>query len=151
MPEVRCGFKDSPDGTFKGSDFLVSIGPSLAVDIGFDSGFKAGMVPKPNASGVAALVDTGATECCIDAKLAADLNLPIVDRRMISGSNGAHMVNVHLAQVHMPSLGFTMFGTFASVDLTGGGQPHQALIGRSFLKYFTMIYSGPTGEVTLFS
>jgi len=35
------------------------------------------------------------------------------------------------------------------VDLIAGGQAHYALIGRTFLQSFTMVYEGRTGTVTL--
>jgi hypothetical protein len=35
------------------------------------------------------------------------------------------------------------------VDLKAGGQIHSALIGRTFLKHFKMVYDGRTGTVTL--
>jgi hypothetical protein len=42
-----------------------------------------------------------------------------------------------------------MWGEFAGVHLTAGGQRHQALIGRTFLRRFHMTYDGLTGEVTI--
>lgn len=151
MPETKCGFTDTD--TVKGVDSLVFHGPTLLVDIGFDAKYVAGSgrVPAPAVTSVWALVDTGATESCVDDALANKLQFPIVDRRKIAGSKGAHEVNMYLAQIHIPSLNFTLWGGFAGVDLTAGGQRHVALIGRTFLRHFTMIYSGSTGDVKLFS
>lgn len=42
-----------------------------------------------------------------------------------------------------------MNGAFAGVDLKAGGQIHSALIGRTFLRHFKMIYDGRTGTVSL--
>jgi hypothetical protein len=81
--------------------------------------------------------------------LAASLHLPIVDRRRVSGVNGAMEVNMHLAQVHVPALRFTIYGLFSGVHLTAGGQQHAVLIGRTFLRSFVMTYEGNTGTVTL--
>jgi len=153
MVQTKCGFVDVPGGA-PGSEMLVSLGPTIIVDIGFDSTFDpaqlaAGKLPTPGIKGVSGLVDTGATESCIDNLLAAQLNLPIVDRRMIAGSVGSHQVNVYLAQVHIPRLRYTIWGAFAGVDLKAGGQVHSALIGRTFLRAFTMTYEGRTGTVTL--
>jgi predicted aspartyl protease len=152
MPETTCGWNNVPGGA-SGSDLLVAWGPTLLVDIGFDPAYNPAAVPlqKPVAgiNGVEALVDTGASESCIDALLAGQLNLPIVDKRTISGVGGSHSVNIYLAQVHVPSLAFTIYGPFAGVNLAGGGQRHQALIGRTFLQAFTMVYEGPTGTVKL--
>lgn len=133
---------------------MVSLGPTLLVDIGFDPKYVAASgVPPPSAAikGIWALVDTGATECCIDGDLAKELALPVIDRRHIAGIGGKKEVNIHLAQVFVPALMFTVNGAFAAVDLAAGGQQHKALIGRTFLRYFTMIYSGSTGDVEIFS
>ena len=153
MPEIKAGFQDTPDGSVKGNLLLTFNGPTILVDIGFDSSYKpaAPTVPAADATNVSALVDTGATESHIDSALAARLNLPIINRRMIAGSNGAHVVNIHLAQIHIRPLNYTIYGEFAAVELAAGGQKHQALLGRTFLRNFTMIYSGPTGEVKIFS
>src|SRR5260221_9113831 len=101
MPRAKCGFDDTP--TAKGEAMLVQHGPTLLVDIGFDPTYivtvAAGVVPAPAVKGIWALVDTGATESCIDSRLAAQLALPIIDRRPISGVGGLKEVNMHLAQI----------------------------------------------------
>ncbi len=56
---------------------------------------------------------------------------------------------MHLAQIYVPTLAFTLYGAFARVDLVAGGQPHVALIGRTFLQHFRMVYEGATGTVSL--
>jgi predicted aspartyl protease len=152
MVQTKCGFDNSPGAS--GSALLVDLGPTLIVNIGFDPTFSLeklsrGEVPITGIDGLHGLVDTGATESCIDNLLAAQLSLPIVDRRTISGSSGSHQVNVYLAQVHIPTLHYTIYGAFAGVDLKAGGQVHSALIGRTFLRAFTMTYEGRTGTVTL--
>lgn len=77
------------------------------------------------------------------------LNLPIVDRRMVAGISGGQLANVYLAQVHISTLRYTIYGAFAGVDLKAGGQVHSALIGRTFLSAFTMTYEGRTGTVII--
>ena len=153
MVEAKCGFNDLPD--ISGSEILVNLGPTLLVDVGFDPSHDPVAnphgVPLPGIKGAHALVDTGATECCIDSLLAVQLNLPLVNRRQISGVHGSHLANVYLAQVHVPSLGMTMNGAFSGVDLKAGGQVHSVLIGRTFLRHFKMIYEGKTGTVTITS
>lgn len=57
--------------------------------------------------------------------------------------------SMHLAQIHVPAVNFTVYGEFAGVHLLAGGQPHYALIGRTFLQYFTMTYDGNSGSVDL--
>jgi predicted aspartyl protease len=152
MALTKCGF-DSVEGGASGSELLVLIGPTLFVDIGFDQNYKPGpsVKPLPGLTGLQALVDTGATESCIDNLVGHDLGLPVVDRRPIAGVHGRKPANIYLAQVHVPTLNFTIYGSFAGVDLAAGGQVHRALIGRTFLRRFTMVYEGGTGTVTLSS
>ena len=83
---------------------------------------------------VAALVDTGASESCIDNKLAEELGLPVIDKMDMSGVSGMKKHNVYLASVHIPELEFAQYGRFAGVDLRDGGQIHQVLLGRTFLQ-----------------
>lgn len=147
MPTAHCGFERQGQS---GSELLVLSGPTLLVDIGFD---PAGLVPNREPDllmkGVHALVDTGAMYCCIDSALALSLNLPIHDQRPFGGIGGAHILNVHLAQMYVPDLGCSTYGEFAGVNLAGSGQPHGAIIGRNFLRGFSMTYDGPTGKVTI--
>lgn len=150
MVDLKCGFNDGPMG--RGSDLLMNLGPTLLVNIGFDPNHDVTnplAVPTAGIENVQALVDTGAAECCIDSLLAVQLNLPLINRRPISGVHGSHLANVYLAQVHVPLLQTTMNGAFAGVDLRAGGQIHGALIGRTFLRHFQMIYDGRTGTVIL--
>lgn len=151
MANANCGFNDVPGGA-TGAILLAAYGPTLSVDIGFDPAFKlGGPTPVPGMKNISALVDSGAGESCIDSLLAAQLNLPIVDRRTVSGVHGSIEVNMHLAQVHVPSLNFTIYGAFAGVHLDAGGQLHKALMGRTFLQHYTMVYEARTGKVTISS
>ena len=149
MPITNCGFEDQAE--WSGRDALTQYGPTLAVNIGFDVEFRPNSNRHPQLPSQIwpALVDTGARGSCIDSILARELKLPIVDRQNVSGISGAHPVNVHLAQIYVSSLNFTIYGRFAGVHLIAGGQPHKALMGRDFLQNFTMTYSGRTGTVIL--
>jgi gag-polyprotein putative aspartyl protease len=142
---------DSVPGGASGSELLVAYGPTILVDIGFDSAWTIGnqTVPVAGLTNIRALVDSGACLSCIDSVLAAQLNLPIVDKKTFSGIHGALEVNMHLAQVHVPSLNFTIYGEFAGVHLAAGGQPHKALLGRAFLRNYKMTYDGITGAVII--
>lgn len=122
MATTKCGFDDSPAG--KGCDRLEIYGPTL-------------------------LVDTGASVSCIDSSLAKQINLPVIDKTQVSGEGGSREADVHLAQIYVPALGITIHGNFIGVNLLAGGQQHQALIGRTFLRHFIMTYNGLTGDVEL--
>ncbi len=151
MPSIECGFVDGA-GAILGCEMLVTNGPTLRVTIGFDPGYDPKAAnPPPTLPGVIlpALVDTGAGDSCIDRLLAAQLRLPVVDRQRVAGVHGAMEVDMHLAQIHVPSLLVTLFGAFAGVDLIASGLIHHALIGRTFLRHFTMAYNGMSGSVVL--
>lgn len=149
--KVECGFVL---GFFKpkGPEFLINIGPTLPVRIGFDQDFESGGDAPPNlpATDLLALVDTGAAENCIDSALALKLGLPIIEKDCpVAGVHGAEKVDAHMAQIYISSLKDTVYGRFFGVHLSKGGQIHHALLGRSFLKKYRMIYKGDTGSVTL--
>jgi hypothetical protein len=149
MRVTKCGFVNTAGAS--GRDLLVTHGPTLLVDIGFDPAYDPAAPTRPTLTETKlwALVDTGATESCIDSDLATKLGLPVVDRRRIGGVSGLKEVNMYLAHIHIPTLNFTLYGAFAGVDLIAGGQKHYALIGRTFLQRFKMTYDGLTGDVTL--
>ncbi len=148
MPQARAGF--ASDADFSGQRKLAIIGPTLYVRIGFDIEYRPGKGPPdlPRAL-LPALVDTGASHSCIDAALANDLNLPVVDRRTVIGVHGEKEVDVYHAQIYVPELDYVLHEQFAVANLTAGGQPHLALIGREFLQNFTMTYEGRTGTVVI--
>lgn len=151
MKSISCGFSDHSSGV-SGRALLVQYGPTVQVDIGFDPAYKEddSVAPTLPMKGVHALIDTGATDSCIDSALAMQLNLPIFDQRQVSGVNGSMDVNMHLAQIHMPGLPHTLYGAFAGVNLIAGGQPHAVLIGRTFLQNFYLFYDGQKGSVVIF-
>ena len=149
MPSTDAGFTDSAAAS--GQRQLIQLGPTLSVEIGFDPTFRPALGRRPGLpnSLYHALVDTGATESCIDSELAGILALPVVDQRGIAGVQGASTANVHLAQIHVPELQLTVYGRFSGVHLAAGGQPHKALLGRTFLRNCVMTYDGRTGSVTI--
>jgi len=84
---------------------LISAGPTLVVDIGFDDSYDPGSPDNPPnlpVTQVPALIDTGASQSCIDKQLAETLQLPIVDEQQISGVSGLDKVNMHLAHIYVP-------------------------------------------------
>ena len=150
MPIAKCGFVDSPGRYGTGSSHLVHLGPTIHVQVGFDDSFVPGVNnPSLPPTLIPALVDTGATESCIDSELAISLDLPFVGVEYFGGIDGSSAKNMSLAQIHIPSLRFSIYGKFAAVGLSEGGQIHQVLLGRTFLKNFKLIYEGRSGDVTI--
>lgn len=149
MRETQAGFLTT--GQHDGALILVVEGPTVGVRIGFDETFDPKKSVRPDLPDALypALVDTGASESCIDTDLASVLRLPIVDRGDVSGVGGAIKVNIYAAQIIVPPLNLNIYGRFAGVSLQAGGQRHQALLGRTFLQRTIMEYDGTTGSVIL--
>ena len=143
MTSVECWFEGEPG-------ILERDGPTILVQVGLDHNFHSSKVSAPNlpATSVPALVDTGAYRSCIDSALAEKLKLWVVNRQPVGGVHGEQPANIHLAQIYIPDLDFSMSGLFAGVHLEAGGLPH-ALLGRDFLRNFTMTYEGRTGTVSI--
>jgi len=125
------------------------MGPTIEVQVGFDAASPDAGRSNPGAETSQALVDTGAQFSHIDVSLASRLALPVIDKCLVSGSGGAHEVDVYLAQIYVPAFKFTQRGRFAGADLASGFDGHTVLLGRTFLTRFRMIYDGFSGRVTL--
>lgn len=147
MPTVECGFLNGTAGLTP-SELLARIGPTLWITIGTYPGAAVAQ-PASVIQPVPALIDTGASQSCIDDLLAKQLQLQVVDQWITSGVSGSVTLDVYLAQITIPSLNLNQFGRFAGVHLQAGGQTHRALIGRRFLADCTLVYDGKSGSVTL--
>lgn len=147
MRKANCGFI----GAAPAKVLLSYHGPAIRVDIGFDPDYVLNQTarPKTQKTGIDALIDTGARECCIDSELARELSLPIIDRRFVSGVSGQIEVDFHLAQIYVPALKFTLGGRFAGLPLIASGISHSVVAGRSFLEYFKFNYDGAVGDAEL--
>lgn len=80
MHSVDCGISGSPEA-------LILYGPTLKVQIGFDTQYIPKDAGRPNLANAEfnALIDTGAAVSCIDSSIADLFKLPIIDRQLISG------------------------------------------------------------------
>ena len=162
MAIVECGFPlglavpGQPPLEAKAA--LSTRGSTVLVDIGFDPAFFGDVLPSepggrpgptlvPSVQ-VPALIDTGASESCIDEQLAQQLQLPLIDAALTSGIGGSVTLNIYLAHISIPGL-VTEYGRFTGVHLQAGGQFHRALLGRKLLDDVLLVYDGHTGLVRL--
>ena len=150
VAEIECGFLDS--GGDSGSEKLAAIGPTLNLHVGHDPENWVGQSLRPDLPEVIlpALVDTGASKCSIDAA-AERLGLPVAYPGTVSGVGGEAQALIYWAQLRVPQLDIQFTGLVAGIALNSSQQTHQALIGRDFLRHFTMVYEGRTGSVKITS
>jgi predicted aspartyl protease len=128
---------------------LIEHGPTIGVLLSFDGTNIPGLPDNLQSARMTALIDTGATGNSIDGALAKALGLPVAGRTLVSSAKGKHWHLQHLAQIYVPDLRHTIYGLFTAVDLIEADQPFQAILGRTFLERFSMVYVGRTGKVVL--
>ena len=146
MPILDAGFRRQdghPDG-----QLLITYGPTVQVTVGHYAPEADSARPS---KAVYALVDTGAFESCIDAALAVELGLPVIDTTRIAGAGGESVHDVFLAHIQIPQLEIVQYGRFTGVNLQAGSQAHSVLLGRTFLVNTIMIYDGLRAQVTIAS
>jgi hypothetical protein len=96
-----------------------------------------------------ALIDTGATYCAVDEQVVQSLNIPPYGvSESITPAGPANQLNyaasISFPGTPLPNINFT---DFIGCQIAAGGIV--ALIGRSVLRDFVMVYNGPGGSVSL--
>lgn len=95
-----------------------------------------------------ALIDTGASDSCIDLEAAVELGLmPIDVAKMNSASHSDHEVPVYFASLEILGMGARF--ELRSMGASLRAQSLIALIGRDALAGSVLFYDGPTGQATL--
>jgi len=95
-----------------------------------------------------ALIDTGASNTCIDDAAATQLQLPVIDTVTIaSASHAASLQNVYPATLDIAGLQIPI-NVERAIGAPLAAQGLIALIGRDVLIHGTFIYNGFTGSIT---
>ena len=148
MPTIQAGFRVGKNGE-TAADLLAKLGPTLLVDLGLKSRSAPGQTPDLAAKGVRALIDTGAGANCIDDGLARSLGLQPTDEGEVIGIGGRAPAVIYTARLYIPSLERLLFQPFAGVKLAEGDQWHRVILGRTFLRPYSVAYDGRTGQVEI--
>jgi predicted aspartyl protease len=146
----------SPDGkrvALTGSQALQGRGPVVEVSIGIESSAGSGLLQKgqqlPTPKTGFALIDTGASNTCIDEKTAEEMGLPVIDvAKMSSASHAGIDQNVYPIQITIAG-SILQFNVPRAMGGALGAQGLIALIGRDVLQFCTLFYNGITGQITL--
>lgn len=88
-----------------------------------------------------AMIDTGASDTCIDYRIAHALKLRQIDQRTIGTVGGPIQVAVFLGILEIPQLGFKRMDRMFAPKIERIN--YSVLIGRSVLKEFLFTYDGP--------
>ncbi len=145
MPLIEASFVDSSGKS--DNQKLLNFGPTVQTIV---SPFELPEKPEDlQFRSVFSLLDTGASHSMIDFALAKELNLIPVDKVKIAGVAGAQDHLVFLARILVNQLDIEQYGQFVGANLRDGGQEHDVLLGRDFLKNTIMIYDGIRAQVTI--
>ena len=121
----------------------VSLGQALAAALAQQS------LPIPQPVTGLALIDTGASNTCIDDEAARSMNLPVIDvGSMHSASHARTPSNIYPVQIEI--IGFKIH--FQSPRTMGAALREQGLLmllGRDLLQSCTLFYNGVTGQIKL--
>lgn len=105
--------------------------------------------PTPQPVNGWALLDTGASNTCIDEGEAQKMQLPVIGvGSMSSATHAKSPSNIYPIQIEVT--GFPI--RFQSPRTMGAALKEQGLlllIGRDLLQYCTLFYNGGTGQITL--
>jgi len=126
-------------------------GPILQVSITIEQNAGKGLVAQgktlPTPKSGLALIDTGASNTCVDEQAAKDLGLPVIDvANMQSASHEKHECNIYPVQIITPIV------TLNAPRAMGAALAPQGLlvlIGRDVLQNCNLFYNGPMGQFTL--
>ncbi len=88
-----------------------------------------------------AMIDTGASDTCIDYRIARALKLRQIDQRTIGTVGGPIEVGVFLGLLEIPQLGFKRLDRLFAPKIERIN--YNVLIGRSVLREFLFTYDGP--------
>ena len=96
-----------------------------------------------------ALIDTGASNTCVDEKAAQLMKLPVIDvGSMTSASHANTPSNIYPIQIEIT--GFKLrFQSPRTMGAELASQGLMLLLGRDLLQHCLLVYNGLTGQITL--
>src|SRR6266487_2699825 len=127
-------------------NLLFQLGLLLQVEISIPQSLASVLTtagqPIPAAVAGSALIDTGATCCCVEETCLQQLNLQPIGQVPMSGATGPRIQNAYQARLTFPGTPIPPL----EIQVVGV-QMHQGqtrcLIGRDVLRHCVLIYNGP--------
>ncbi|MEI9965967.1 MAG: aspartyl protease family protein [Caulobacteraceae bacterium] len=90
-----------------------------------------------------ALIDTGASDVCIDFRLAHALKLRQIDQRTVGTLGGSVLANVYLGILEIPALDHRKLMPLLALRVARVN--YSVILGRSFLSDYIVTFDGPNG------
>lgn len=133
-------------------DILAGVGLLLPVEISIPPALANILISQgivlPKAVTGNALVDTGATSCCVEESQLIGLGLKPIGQVNVCGQSGPKLQNVYIARLSFPGTPIPVLDIrVIGVQMTG--QNLLSLIGRDLLRHCVLVYNGPMGSYTL--
>lgn len=159
MPNLHIqltGLGQTPDGRkipISPAVILQQRGPVVQVSVKLEQTFANALAQQgksiPPALAGLALIDTGASNTCIDDEAAQSMSLPVIDvGAMNSASHTKTPSNIYPTQIEIS--GFRI--QFQSPRTMGAALKEHGLLmllGRDLLQRCTLFYNGAAGQITL--
>ncbi len=126
-------------------------GPVVQVSVTVEQNTGKGLAsqgkPVPPPQTGQALIDTGASNSCIDDEVAKKLGLPVIDQGfMVSATHEKVPCNIYPVLISSPIMNFNIPRAMGAALVSQG---LVAIIGRDVLQSCTLFYNGPAGQFTL--
>ncbi|MGH7025485.1 MAG: retropepsin-like aspartic protease [Caulobacteraceae bacterium] len=113
-------------------DVIIHREPSAVDEEGVPALFEAG-----------ALIDTGASDVCIDYRLAHELKLRQIDQQTVATPGGTLLAAVFLGLLEVPDLGYRKLMPLYALRVARSS--YSVILGRSFLADYIVTFDGPNG------
>ena len=126
-------------------------GPVLQVTVTIEENAGKALVSQgkalPTPKTGLALIDTGASNTCIDEQAAKELGLPVIDvGTMLSATHEKVPCNIYPVLINTPIVNLNSPRTMGAALVAQG---LLVLIGRDILQRCNLFYNGPIGQFTL--
>jgi len=134
------------------ADLLAAHGLLLSVEISLPQALANLLTAQdkslPPVGTGAALVDTGASCCCVEEALLQQMQLKPVSQVHVSSPNGNRLQNVYFTRLAFPGAPIPPLEIpVVGVQMNQGKTV--CLIGRDLLRHCVLIYNGPMGSYTI--
>lgn len=130
---------DAPDEKTRRREVAI-FGHLLTVHI---QGYSSEEILPPATVETRGLIDTGASDVCIDYRIALQLGLKAIDQSFVGIVGSSTLATIYLGRLLIPEIQFDRIMPLYALKVR---QPtHDVLVGRSVLQNYLVTFDGPAG------